>query len=88
MGLIKTIKYVNSINKIVDKIDKFKAEKLDEILTAIYSLNVAVCYLESIISKAKDGLAVLVERLNTLHPTPTPVEEAAQEVVQKEETKG
>lgn len=85
MGLIKTIKYVNTINSVVDKVDKFKAEKLDDILTAIYKLNVAVCYLESIIVKAKNGLAVLVEKLNAIHPNPTPVEEAVNTEEKKEE---
>ena len=85
MGLIKTIKYVNAISSVVDKIDKFKADKLDDILTAIYKLNVAICYLESIVLKAKEGLAVLVERLNKLHPTPTPVEEAVDTEDKKED---
>ena len=79
MGLIKTIKYVTAINSVVDKIDKFKAEKLDDILTAIYKLNVAICYLESVIVKAREGLAKLVEKLNAIHPNPTPVEEAVAE---------
>lgn len=85
MGLIKTIKYVTAINSVVDKIDKFKADKLDDVLTAIYKLNVAICYLESIIIKAKNGLAVLVEKLNAIHPNPTPVEEAVNTEDKKED---
>lgn len=87
MGLIKTIKYVTAINKVVEKIDKVKAEKLDDILTAIYTLNVAICYFESIILKAKDALAKLVDKLNSIHPNPTPVEEAVNTEEKKEEDK-
>jgi len=76
MGLIKTIKYVKAINDIADKVDKIKKEKIDDILTAIYKINIAVCYLESIIVKAKDVLGKLVLKLNEGHPMPTPAEEA------------
>lgn len=76
MGLIRTIKYVKAINDIADKIDKFKADKVDDLLTAIYKINVALCHLEAVVLRAKNTLAVLVDKLNQLHPEPTPVEEA------------
>lgn len=76
MQILKTIKHIKTINSIVEKIDKIKTEKLEDVLEAIYKLNVAVCYLESIILKAKDALTKLSDKLNALHPDPTPAEEA------------
>lgn len=78
MGIIKTIKYVKTINDIADKIDSFKDDKIDDILTAIYKVNVALCYLEEIILRAKSTLVKLSDKLNKIHPKPTPVEEVSQ----------
>lgn len=79
MGLIKTIKYVKTINEIADKVEKIKEEKIDELLTAIYKINVALAYLETIVVKARETLTKLVDKLNKSHPQPTPVEEAVAE---------
>lgn len=79
MGLIRTIKHIKTINDIANKVEKIKEEKIDDLLTAIYKINVALAYLETIIVKARETLTKLVNKLNKSHPQPTPVEEAVAE---------